>query len=69
MPKKKANPSLKDLLNRYSQNDVIAEMEREYASISSKNIPLSSIDDNHVVKKVSFPKEHQYLLSWYINRN
>ena len=57
MPKKKANPSLKDLLNRYSQNDVIAEMEREYASISSKNIPLSSIDDNHVVKKVSFPKE------------
>ena len=32
-------------------------MEREYASISSKNIPLSSIDDNHVVKKVSFPKE------------
>ena len=53
MPKKKANPSLKDLLNRYSQNDVIAEN----ASISSKNIPLSSIDDNHVVKKVSFPKE------------
>ncbi|HBE99238.1 MAG TPA: chromosome partitioning protein ParB [Firmicutes bacterium] len=57
MPKKKANPSLKDLLSRYSQNDVIAEMEREYASISSKNIPLSSIDDNHVVKKVSFPKD------------
>lgn len=57
MAKKKTNPSLEDLLNRYSQNDVIAEMEREYASISSKNILLSSIDDNHVVKKVSFPKD------------
>lgn len=57
MQKRKTNPSLKELLTRYSQNDVIAEMEREYASISSKNLPLSSIDDNHVVKKVSFPKE------------
>ncbi len=57
MAKKKTNPTLEVLLNRYSQNDVIAEMEREYASISSKNILLSSIDDNHVVKKVSFPKE------------
>lgn len=57
MAKKKTNPTLEDLLTRYSQNDVIAEMEREYASISSKNILLSSIDDNHVVKKVSFPKD------------
>lgn len=57
MAKKKNNPSLKELLLRYSQNDVIAEMEREYASASSKNLPLSLIDDNHVVKKVSFPEE------------
>ncbi len=57
MQKRKNNPSLKELLTRYSQNDVIAEMEREYASISSKSLPLSSIDDNHVVKKVSFPSE------------
>lgn len=57
MAKKKTNPTLEVLLNRYSQNDVIAEMEREYASVSSKNVLLSSIDDNHVVKKVSFPKD------------
>lgn len=57
MAKKKNNPSLKDLVARYSQNDVIAEMEREYASSTSMNLPLSSIDDNHVVKKVTFPKQ------------
>lgn len=57
MAKNKNNPTLEELLVRYSQNDVIAEMEREYASATSRNIPLSSIDDNHIVKKVLFPKE------------
>lgn len=57
MSRKKTNPSLKVLLARYSKSDVIDEIEREYASVAARNIPLSLIDDNHVVKKASFPKE------------
>ncbi len=44
--------SLNDLVKKFSENDVIARMEKEYQSQGGNNIPLSLIDDNSFVKKV-----------------
>lgn len=49
--------NLTELVRKFSKNDVIAEMEKEYQSLGSKQVPLSLIDDNSFVKKVSMPKE------------
>lgn len=57
MPKRKPNPDLAELIGRYSQNDVIAEMEREYSTLQARYLSLSLIDDNHVLKEISFPPE------------
>lgn len=46
--------NLTDLVKKFSKNDVIAEMEKEYQSLAAKRIPLSLIDDNAFVKKVLF---------------
>lgn len=46
--------SLNDLVKKFSENDVIARMEKEYQSQGGNNIPLSLIDDNSFVKKVKF---------------
>ncbi len=54
--KKKRAASLSELVSRFSKFDVIAEMEREYQSLNSKNLPLSLIDDNAYIKRVHFPK-------------
>lgn len=48
--------SLSELIKKFSKNDVIAEMEKEYLSVAAKNIPLSQIDDNSFVKRAEFPK-------------
>jgi ParB family chromosome partitioning protein len=48
--------SLNDLVKKFSKNDVIAEMEKEYQRAESLNIPLSLIDDNSFVKKVVLPE-------------
>lgn len=42
---------LNDLVKKFSKNDVIAEIEKEYQSQSSKAIALSLIDDNSFVKR------------------
>lgn len=60
MAKRKSNllnNNLSDLVEKFSKNDVIAEMEKEYASLGAKNIPISQIDDNGFVKKVKIPKQ------------
>ncbi|MCR4562976.1 MAG: ParB/RepB/Spo0J family partition protein [Bacilli bacterium] len=56
---KKTNPpidSLSNLIKKFSKQDVIAEMEKEYLSIAAKNIPLRLIDDNTFVKRVYLPE-------------
>lgn len=54
--RKKDVASLSELVSRFSKFDVIAEMEKEYQSFASKNLPLSFIDDNSYIKRVHFPK-------------
>lgn len=54
--KKKGNPSLSELVSRFSRFDVIAEMEKEYQTFSPKSLPLSLIDDNQYIKRVRFSK-------------
>jgi ParB family chromosome partitioning protein len=51
------NPSLSELVRKFSKNDVIAEMEKEYQRVAAKNVPLSLIDDNSFVKRVQIPAE------------
>lgn len=55
--KKKENPSLSDLVKRFSKFDVIAEMEKEYQASASKSLPLSLIDDNSCVKRCRLPRQ------------
>ncbi len=55
--KGKLKNSLGELIKKFSKNDVIAEMEKEYQSIAAKNIPLALIDDNAFVKRVEIPSE------------
>ncbi|MCI1245765.1 MAG: ParB/RepB/Spo0J family partition protein [Bacilli bacterium] len=49
--------SLSDLVRKFSKNDVIAEIEKEYQSQTGRILPLSVIDDNAFVKRVRLPEE------------
>jgi ParB family transcriptional regulator, chromosome partitioning protein len=49
--------SLRSLIKKYSKNDVIAEMEKEYESNGSKNLSLALIDDNSFIKRVAISSE------------
>jgi len=51
------SPSLKELIRKFSKNDVIEEMEKEYQSVAAKKIPLSLIDDTSFIRRVDLPKE------------
>jgi ParB family chromosome partitioning protein len=51
------SPSLKELIKKFSKNDVIEEMEKEYQSVAAKKIPLSLIDDNSFVRRVEIAPE------------
>jgi ParB family chromosome partitioning protein len=51
------SPSLKELIRKFSKNDVIEEMEKEYQSVAAKKIPLSLVDDNSFIRRVDIPKE------------
>jgi ParB family chromosome partitioning protein len=53
----KLSPSLKELIKKFSKNDVIEEMEKEYQSVAAKKLPLVSIDDNSFVKRLEIPQE------------
>ena len=60
---KKSNvSSLSKLVKKFSQEDVILQMEKEYRSVASVNIPLEKIDDNSYVNKVTFSKKTVNLL-------
>ena len=60
---KKSNvSSLSKLVKKFSQEDVILQMEKEYRSVASVNIPLDKIDDNSYVNKVTFSRKTVNLL-------
>ena len=46
------NPSLEELVKKFSKSDVIAEMEKEYQSLSPTELPLREIDDSPFLKRV-----------------
>jgi len=50
--KKVVDTSLSSLVKKFSKNDVIAELEKEYQSSGGKSLPLSLIDDNAFIKRV-----------------
>jgi ParB family chromosome partitioning protein len=49
--------SLSSLIKKFSKNDVVAEIEKEYQQLPSKTIPLNLIDDNAYVKRVKLRPE------------
>ncbi|OPZ37399.1 MAG: putative chromosome-partitioning protein ParB [Tenericutes bacterium ADurb.BinA155] len=49
--------SLSTLIKKFSKNDVVAELEKEYQHLPSKNIPTSLIDDNAYIKRVKLQPE------------
>jgi ParB family chromosome partitioning protein len=53
---------LKSLLAKFSSNDVLSTIEKEYASVTSHNVDLDLIDDNHFLKGIKIPKR-EILLS------
>ena len=48
--------SLSDLIEKFSREDVIAVMEKEYQSAQAKLIPISLIDDTKYISEVLFPE-------------
>lgn len=50
--RKRLSPNLSELIEKFSQNDIIAEMEKEYQSAPAKLVSLSSLDDNHFIADV-----------------
>ncbi len=51
--KAKLNPGLEELVRKFSQSDVIAEMEKEYQSLSPTELPVREIDDSPFLKRVA----------------
>src|SRR5574344_2432914 len=49
--------SLSTLIKKFSKNDVVAELDKEYQHLPSKNIPTSLIDDNAYIKRVKLQPE------------
>lgn len=49
--------SLNDLIVKFSQHDVIAEMEKEYQSAPTRLIPISLIDDTEILSSVEIPEK------------
>lgn len=62
MSNEKVTSSLSELIERFSQDDVILQMEKEYQNVAAINIPLNKIDDNSFVNKVVFTKKIVNLL-------
>lgn len=53
---RRLSPNLSELIEKFSQNDVIAEMEKEYQNAPAKLVPVASIDDNRFIAKVKIAK-------------
>lgn len=52
-----ASGSLSELIERFSQHDVIAEMEKEYQSTPTRLIPTSLIDDTEILSSVEIKEK------------
>lgn len=52
-----SNSSLSDLIEKFSQEDVIAVMEKEYQSAPAKLIPISLIEDTAYVREIIYPDD------------
>ncbi len=50
-------PNLSELIEKFSQNDVIAEMEKEYQSAPTRLVNVSSLCDNEVIGSVKLSEE------------
>lgn len=55
--KKILSSSLSDLISKFSQQNIIAEIEKRYQSAPAKLLPISSIDDNAFIASVRIPEE------------
>lgn len=51
--------SLSELVNKFSQQNIIAEIEKRYQSAPAKLLPISLIDDNAFISKVKIPEKTQ----------
>ena len=54
--KKIIQEDLSSLIQKFSQNDVIAEMEKEYANRPTSTISASQIDDSPFLKRAKIPE-------------
>ena len=54
--KKIIQEDLSSLIRKFSQNDVIAEMEKEYANRPTSTISASQIDDSPFLKRAKIPE-------------
>lgn len=61
--------SLTDLISKFSKDDVISQMEKEYSSARTKNIPINLVKDNHFLRNVKIPEEIILRLSKNIKEN
>jgi len=48
--------NLSELVRKFSKNDVIAEIEKEFQTKTGRTLPLSVIDDNSFIKRVRLPE-------------
>lgn len=55
--KKIIQEDLSSLIKKFSQNDVIAEMEKEYANRPTRSIPSLKIDDSPFLKRAKIPEK------------
>ncbi len=55
--KKILKEDLSSLIQKFSQNDVIAEMEKEYANRPTLSISASQIDDSPFLKRAKVPEK------------
>ena len=51
--------SLSDLITKFSQQNIIAEIEKRYQSAPAKLLPISMIDDCAYIASVKLPEETQ----------
>ncbi len=49
--------NLSELVERFSQANIIAEIEKRYQSAPAKLLPISSIDDTSFIQKVVLPEK------------
>ena len=51
------NGSLSDLVEKFSQQNIVEEIEKRYQNSPARLIPIAQIDDTHFVSGVAIPEE------------